>query len=196
MSIRAFKYPSPLVLYLGSITAFVGHGLICFAPLIYAWVVIPGLELFIKPDPSNLNEAEEEVARQSKVYDYILYLIVLLQMPTLFYFLYSMQDATLTVADKIGRVGTMGLLCGTFGVNVGHELGHRVKPFEQILARISLLSSLYMHFVIEHNKGHHKNVATPEDPSSANGPTPIFFLLKKHLFDLCKCLENFIDRNS
>jgi alkane 1-monooxygenase len=175
MTVRAFKYLSPLILYFGSIAAFAGKGLLCFAPLIYAWIIIPGIELLIKPDPSNLNEAEEEVARDSKVYDYILYFIVLLQIPTLFYFLYSMQDGTLTLADKIGRVSTMGLLCGTFGVNVGHELGHRIKPFEQVLARISLLSSLYMHFVIEHNKGHHKNVATPEDPSSARMGQPLYF---------------------
>jgi alkane 1-monooxygenase len=68
----------------------------------------------------------------------------------------------------------MGLLCGTFGVNVGHELGHRIKPFEQTLAKISLLSSLYMHFIIEHNKGHHKYVATPEDPSSARLGEPLY----------------------
>jgi alkane 1-monooxygenase len=61
----------------------------------------------------------------------------------------------------------MGLLCGVFGINVGHELGHRVNPFEQTLAKMLLLTSLYMHFYIEHNKGHHKRVATPEDPSSA-----------------------------
>ena len=61
----------------------------------------------------------------------------------------------------------MGLLCGVFGINVGHELGHRVNRAEQTLAKILLLSSLYMHFSIEHNKGHHKRVATPEDPSSA-----------------------------
>lgn len=61
----------------------------------------------------------------------------------------------------------MGLLCGTFGINVGHELGHRSNRFEQLLAKALLLSSLYMHFFIEHNRGHHKRVATPEDPSSA-----------------------------
>jgi alkane 1-monooxygenase len=61
----------------------------------------------------------------------------------------------------------MGMLCGTFGINVGHELGHRTNKFEQWLAKISLMTSLYMHFFIEHNKGHHKNVATREDPSSA-----------------------------
>jgi alkane 1-monooxygenase len=167
MSIKAFKYFSPIILYLGSLHSFTAYGFVCYVPLIYAWIIIPGLELFMKPDPTNLTEAEEELARDGKLYDYILYLIVLLQLPTLFYFLYSMQDPALTVADKIGRIGTMGLLCGTFGINVGHELGHRVKPFEQVLAKISLLSSLYMHFIIEHNKGHHKNVATPEDPSSA-----------------------------
>ena len=78
-----------------------------------------------------------------------------------------MKDIGLSVADIIGRIFTMGLLCGTFGINVAHELGHRVNSFEQTLAKVSLLTSLYMHFFIEHNKGHHKNVATPEDPSSA-----------------------------
>jgi alkane 1-monooxygenase len=61
----------------------------------------------------------------------------------------------------------MGLLCGVFGINVGHELGHRVNKTEQFLAKSLLLTSLYMHFFVEHNKGHHKNVATREDPSSA-----------------------------
>jgi alkane 1-monooxygenase len=174
MTVRAFKYFSPLIVYLGSIQAFIGHGWICYAPLIYAWIIIPGLELFLKPDPSNLSKAEEEIAKESRIYDYVLYLIVFIQIPTLFFFLRSMQDPTLTVVDKIGRIGTMGLLCGTFGINVGHELGHRIKPFEQTLAKISLLSSLYMHFIIEHNKGHHKNVATPEDPSSARLGEPLY----------------------
>jgi alkane 1-monooxygenase len=61
----------------------------------------------------------------------------------------------------------MGLLCGAFGINVAHELGHRVNKFEQFLAKMLLLTSLYMHFFIEHNKGHHKHVATASDPSTA-----------------------------
>ena len=174
MGIRAFKYFSPLIVYLGSLLSFTSYGWICFAPLIYAWIIIPLLELFLKPDQGNLSQAEEEVAGQNKLYDYILYLIVLLQLPTLFFFLYSMQDPALSIADKIGRIGTMGLLCGTFGINVGHELGHRLKPFEQLMAKTSLLSSLYLHFIIEHNKGHHKYVATPEDPSSARLGEPLY----------------------
>jgi alkane 1-monooxygenase len=68
----------------------------------------------------------------------------------------------------------MGLLCGAFGINVGHELGHRIKPYERMMAKTLLMTSLYMHFFIEHNKGHHKNVATPGDPSSARLNEPIY----------------------
>lgn len=167
MKTRAFKYFSPLIIYAGSLISFTSHGLRCYSPLIYAWIVIPLLELMIRPDSSNLDEAEEEMAKRDRTYDFILYFIVLLQVPTLFYFLYHIKDPGVTLVDRIGRIGSMGLLCGTFGINIGHELGHRVNRFEQWLAKLSLMTSLYMHFFIEHNKGHHKNVATPEDPSSA-----------------------------
>lgn len=167
MSIRAFKYYSPLIVYVGAMLSFSGYGLITFGPLIYAWIVIPLLELFLRPDNTNLELAEEEIAKADPTYDIILYLIVGLQWFALLHFLNSMRDSSLGVIDKIGRIGTMGLLCGTFGINVGHELGHRNKRAEQWLAKLSLLSSLYTHFFIEHNKGHHKNVATHNDPSSA-----------------------------
>ena len=156
MAFRSFKYYSPLIIYAAALLSFSSQGVYTFIPLIYAWIIIPLLEFFLKPDESNLQSAEEEMARKDRLYDYILYLIVLLQLPTLYYFLVSMQDNSLSIVDKIGRIGTMGLLCGTFGINVGHELGHRVNKAEQWLAKISLMTSLYMHFFIEHNKGHHK----------------------------------------
>jgi alkane 1-monooxygenase len=93
--------------------------------------------------------------------------VVVLQYVALYQFLNNITDPALKWYDIIGRVWVMGLLCGTFGINVGHELGHRTKKFEQFLAKSLLLTSLYMHFFIEHNKGHHKRVATPDDPSSA-----------------------------
>jgi alkane 1-monooxygenase len=107
----------------------------------------------------------------------MLYLFVLVQFVALYVFLRSFSTADLSAIGIAGRVCTMGLLCGTFGINVGHELGHRVNAFEQWLAKASLMTSLYMHFFIEHNKGHHKNVATPQDPSSAryNEPVYIFY---------------------
>ena len=58
-------------------------------------------------------------------------------------------------------------MCGVLGINVAHELGHRRTKYEKLLAKTLLMTSLYPHFFIEHNYGHHKNVATAADPASA-----------------------------
>lgn len=167
MQVRALKYLLPFVFFAGAIRSFHSTGWMVWIPLFIAWVLIPVLELLINPDPSNMEAAEEELARKNMTYDILLYLVVVLQYVALCFFLNSMMTDTLAWYDKLGRVWVMGLLCGTFGINVGHELGHRVNRFEQTLAKALLLTSLYMHFFTEHNKGHHKRVATPDDPSSA-----------------------------
>lgn len=167
MKIRALKYLIPLILFIGAIHSFHSNGIVVWLPLFLAWFFIPLLELFIKPKAANMSDAEEELAKQDKLYDFILYLVVPLQFTALYFFLKNINDPALNWYDIAGRIWVMGLLCGVFGINVGHELGHRVNIFEQTLAKLLLLTSLYMHFFIEHNKGHHKRVATPEDPSSA-----------------------------
>lgn len=178
MQVRAFKYLIPFIFFIGAIRSFNSTGLAIWIPMIIAWVIIPILELLIKPDPANMNAAEEELAKKNKTYDVLLYLIVLLQYFALYEFLSGMKTDELSWMDTAGRISVMGLLCGTFGINVAHELGHRVNKWEQTLAKALLLTSLYMHFFTEHNKGHHKRVATPEDPSSAryNEPVYLFYL--------------------
>jgi alkane 1-monooxygenase len=165
--LKHLKYLNSFIFYALAYISFNSTGIACWSVLILSWIVIPCLELLIKPDNKNLAEAEENLAKQDKLYDYMLHAVVFLQVPTLFYFLYSLQQPDLTTLDIIGRVGGMGMLCGVFGINVAHELGHRNNTYEQWLAKILLLTSMYSHFFIEHNKGHHKNVATPKDPSSA-----------------------------
>jgi alkane 1-monooxygenase len=61
----------------------------------------------------------------------------------------------------------MGIMCGVIGINVGHELGHRSGRLEQFFGELLLLSSLENHFLPYHNRGHHTNVATPQDPATA-----------------------------
>jgi alkane 1-monooxygenase len=107
------------------------------------------------------------MARQDRTYDYIIYATVPFHFAALVYFLFSMQQPGLGLVEYAGRILTMGLLCGVFGINVAHELGHRSKRYEQFLAKLMLLTAQYMHFFIEHNKGHHKMVATHDDPASA-----------------------------
>ena len=167
MKISVFKYLSPFLLYYGAIVSFLSTGFVVWLPVLYAWCFIPLLELFMKPDDSNLSSAEEELAKHNRLYDWMLYLVVPLQYLALGIFLYQVSFVSYSGIDLAGKTMAMGLLCGVMGINVGHELGHRVNRWEQRAAKALLLTSLYMHFFIEHNKGHHKRVATPEDPSSA-----------------------------
>lgn len=167
MQVRVLKYLLPFIFFAGALRSFNTQGWMVWIPLGIAWILIPLIELLVKPDPANMGAAEEELARKNPSYDVLLYLVVVLQFVALYEFLDGLMNTNLPWYDIAGRIWVMGLLCGTFGINVGHELGHRVNKFEQTLAKALLLTSLYMHFFTEHNKGHHKRVATPEDPSSA-----------------------------
>ncbi|MEO1254836.1 MAG: alkane 1-monooxygenase [Bacteroidota bacterium] len=165
--LNALKYMNVLILPILAWVSFNTIGWTTYLPLIESFAIIPLLELFYKPNPNNLTPEKEKQRKNDKIYDWQLYITVPIQFGLLIVFLFSMQESGLTVVDKIGRISAMGLLCGVIGINVAHELGHRNKKYEQLLAKALLLTSLYMHFFIEHNRGHHKNVSTKKDPSSA-----------------------------
>jgi len=174
MPFRSLKYLLPMSFYALAWMAFYRTGIWAWAPMLYAWLCIPLLELLITPDSRNLSAAEEDLARRNPLYDLLLYLIVPVQFVTLFGFLHVISTDPADAWTTVGRICTMGMLCGTFGINVGHELGHRIARHEILMAKALLSTSLYQHFYIEHNKGHHKHVATPEDPSSARLHEPVY----------------------
>ncbi|MFK7951266.1 MAG: alkane 1-monooxygenase [Ekhidna sp.] len=160
------KYLYVMILPILVWISFQSTGWITFAPLLFAFAVIPLLELLFKPDPENLTDEEEKARAKDPIFDFQVYLMVPIQWFLLFTFIDSFSN-NLSTLDIIGRISAMGMMCGVIGINVAHELGHRNKWYEKLMAKSLLLTSLYMHFFIEHNRGHHKNVSTEEDPSSA-----------------------------
>ena len=167
MRLRALRY---LVAFTGPALAWVGllhTGLATWALPLYGFVLLPLLELVIPADRRQLSTAEEEAAHADPVYDLLVLAMVPVQWATLVLFLFSVNAPGLAGWEVAGRIATMGLMCGVYGINVAHELGHRRSKWERDMARVLLLSSLYMHFLIEHNRGHHKRVGTPDDPASA-----------------------------
>ena len=108
MGIKPYKYISPFIILIAAFFAFQNTGILTFLPVIYAFVIIPLFELFIKADTTNLTAAEEEVAKADKTYDYILYAIVPLQYALLVLFLFSLQQPDLTWVDITGRIMSWG----------------------------------------------------------------------------------------
>jgi hypothetical protein len=63
---------------------------------------------------------------------------------------------------------SLGMYYGAAGVNVAHELVHRMdKPFDRLIGRWLLAFTWDTGFAIEHVHGHHKNVGTDLDPATA-----------------------------
>jgi len=167
------KYLSALILAFTVYISFTNHGIWTYLPLLFSFVLIPLVELLFTPDSKNLSEDEKQKASKDLYFNIVLYAVVIVQVAFVIYFLFVIQQ-NLSTFDLVGRITSMGILCGIFGINVGHELGHRSNRFEQFLGEILLLTSLETHFLPYHNSGHHYNVATPKDPATAKKGEIVF----------------------
>lgn len=165
---KDLKYLIAYIAPLSALIALYFQGLLSYSGLFIAFILIPVLEeLFAKKSTANFSETEEESRLKNIFFDVLLYLNVPLLYGIIFYYFYNLAYADLAPYEIVGLTISMGVIMGSTGINVAHELGHRSTKFEQFLSKMLLLPNLYMHFFIEHNRGHHKYVATPEDCSSA-----------------------------
>ncbi len=159
-----------LLAYIAPLTTFLAihyQGVWSFATVYLAFLIVPLLELVIPYSTANLTEEEEQSKLSITLFDWLLYSNVPILWGLLWYYFSTISAGGLATYEIIGITSSVGIIVGTIGINVAHELGHRVKKYEQTLSKTLLLSALYMHFFIEHNRGHHKNIATDEDPASA-----------------------------
>lgn len=167
MYFQRLKYALVLVTPLAvSLSLTLQDGFTFLAPLLL-FGLLPLAELFTRGSTRNLTAIEEELARKDRTYDVFLYILLPLQYLLLFQFLARIHRHADAPLETLGLVLSMGMACGILGINAAHELGHRSTQYEQVMSKLLLLTSLYMHFFIEHNRGHHRHVSTDEDPASA-----------------------------
>lgn len=165
--LRDLKY---LIAYVAPLSAYVAvlwQGAWSFSTVVVAFVLIPLAEQFAKGTDRNLSEAEEAKKAVSPLFDLLLYLNVPLLLGLLWLYFSAVTGGGLQGWEVAGLTLSTGIVVGTIGINVAHELGHRPKRYEQLMAKLLLTTALYTQFSIEHNRGHHLWVATNQDPSSA-----------------------------
>jgi alkane 1-monooxygenase len=153
----------PLVPLLGIFLAIqTGAGIFNWTTIILWYGFVTLLDWIIGPDASNPPAAIEE----DRYYRYLTYLIVAIHYLVFFVGVWYVGTHSLSWFSLLGVILSVGMISG-LGINVGHELGHKDSRIERFLAKSLLALVGYGHFYIEHNKGHHRDVATPEDPASA-----------------------------
>ena len=81
-------------------------------------------------------------------------------------FLFGLSLGWYSGLSSLGAIATTGIACGMYGLNVGHELGHRRSRIGRYGALISWVLTLSS-FSAEHTRGHHRH-AGPQDPATAS----------------------------
>ena len=164
---KNLKYLAALTIPLVAIIGTYYKGIWVFLTPVYAFGFIPLLELILPQNNKNYSKEEAENKATNLIFDWLLYLNIPVIFSLLTWILLEVSLSSLRTFEFVGLVLTMGMVLGTNGINVAHELGHRQTSVERFLGKLLLLPSLYMHFHIEHNYGHHYHAATKEDPATA-----------------------------
>ena len=136
-----------------------------FGPIII-FAVFPLFDYAAGLDPSNPPEEVIKYLEHDHYYRWCTYLYLPIQYAGLIFACWMWTHGGLSVADKIGLASTVAMVSG-IAIADAHELGHKRDSLERWLSKIALAQTGYGHFFIEHNRGHHVRVATPEDPASA-----------------------------
>ena len=136
-------------------------------------IVVPAIDLLVGLDRSNPPDDVIEALENDRYYRWITYLFLPIQyvaFPAAMYLIVNgdpfFGGGELVLWEKVGLAISIGVI-GGIGINTAHELGHKRESHERWLSKIALAQVFYGHFYIEHNRGHHVRVATPEDPASA-----------------------------
>ena len=164
---NSLKYTAAYTLPLSAIIGILIGGPWTFITPVYAFVAIPLLEVILPQDSNNLTDTERESGAVNPVFDLMLYANLFIVYGLIWFVGNIFLNKETFTLEWIGAAFSLGIVLGTNGINVGHELGHRQQTWERYLGKALLLPSLYMHFYIEHNFGHHNHAATPEDPATA-----------------------------
>jgi alkane 1-monooxygenase len=143
-----------------------GSGVLWFFGPALVFGIFPLLDLAIGMDARNPPDGVIKWLEQDRYYRWCTYLYLPVQYAGLALACWLFSRHSLSVADKIGLALTVGMVSGV-AINTAHELGHKRANVERWLSRVALAQSGYGHFFIEHNRGHHVRVATPEDPASS-----------------------------
>jgi len=136
-----------------------------FGPLLI-FIFFPILDIVIGMDPSNPPDSVLKWLEQDRYYRWCTYAFIPLQYAGLVFACWLWASGDLSILSSIGLAATMGVVAG-IGINTAHELGHKRASLERWLSKVALAQTGYGHFFIEHNRGHHVRVATPEDPASS-----------------------------
>lgn len=151
-----------------------------FTPL-FVYGFIPVMDWIVGGDPNNPPEEIVAELAKDRYYRYCVYGFIPLQFITFFWGISVLVSGSLGWVGALGLLVSIGMLNGV-AFNTAHELGHKKESLDRWLSKIALAPTAYGHFFVEHNWGHHKRVATPEDPASSRYGESFYEFLPRTMY--------------
>lgn len=152
---------------------------VLWVPVIVSYVFLPLLDLALGQDRSNPPEEAVPALEADRYYRLVSYALAPLLWAGFIFGVWFFTSHDLPWHAKLAGIISTGMI-GGYGINLGHELGHKRPELEKRLAKFILAMTGYGHFYVEHNRGHHRHVSTPEDSASSRMGENIYrFLLRE-----------------
>lgn len=134
----------------------------------FVFLVITSIDYLVGLDTKNVETEKAKVVGEEFYYRFVTYIWTFVQLAFVVWGCYAISTGKVnTAVEWFGFIIGFGLVTGGIGITVAHELGHKKSKLEQFYSQLLLMTVCYMHFFVEHNRGHHVQVATPADPATA-----------------------------
>lgn len=137
-------------------------------PVVFIFGLVPLLDALAGKQTLNWLTSDESIRLERRKYFRVLTLMTLpVWLATLAWCLHQFVVMDFGFAGSLGWIVSTGVIGGVLAINPAHELVHKSGRLESLCGGVSLTSVGYYGFKVEHVRGHHVHVATPEDSSSA-----------------------------
>ena len=152
---------------------------VLWIPFVFFYGIAPIIDLILGEDRSNPPESAVAGLEADRYYRAVTYAVVPVVWISFAFGVWFLARHQLPWHGVLATIMSTGAI-GGFCINLGHEFGHKPDALRRWLAKLVLVPTGYGHFTVEHNLGHHRDVATPQDPASSRmGETIYGFVLRE-----------------
>ncbi|GAB3734348.1 alkane 1-monooxygenase AlkB2 [Silanimonas algicola] len=157
-------------------------GAAAWFPLVALFVLLPLADYALGHDSVDVPVAQERAFARSRWFRGLTVLALPVHLGVLAWSGWWFAGTDLSAVAMAGWLLSQGVVGGVLAINTAHELIHKDGRFEQSVGGLLLASVGYHGFKVEHIRGHHVHVSTPEDASSARYGQSVWHFLPRALF--------------
>ena len=165
-----FYLVTPLILITASSLGLLISPSWSLSPFVWVFILVPIIDIMLP----YLNKKDDEL-NENLLHSFSIIIVLPCILFLIIYGLIIVSDAKMNFITIAALGAAVGMSGGSIGITTAHELIHRQSKFMRSLGIILLILCLYGHFRIEHVYGHHRNVATKEDPATARKGENFYF---------------------